>query len=78
MSDNFIVQYRYYAYDDGHHHWTDDYESFATESAARDFIAELDTRIANGDTDVRPGRIVSEDELTSYGRRTRSTVEPTF
>ena len=63
MTDNFIVQYRYYAYDDGHHHWTDDYASFATESAAHDFIAELDTRIANGDTDVRPGQIVSEDDL---------------
>ena len=78
MTDNFIVQYRYYAYDDGHHHWTDDYASFSTESAAHDFIAELDTRIANGDTDVRPGRIVTDDDLPSYGRRTRRFVEPTF
>ena len=76
MSDNFIVQYRYYAYDDGHHHWTDDYESFATESAAHDFIAELDTRIANGDTDVRPGRIITPDSERAYGRRRKRTVGP--
>lgn len=79
MSDSFTVQFRYYAYDDGHHHWTDDFASFDTESAALDFIAELDTRIANGDSDVRPGRIVSPDDLPSYrSRRSRSTVEPTF
>ena len=63
MTDNFIVEYRYYAFDDGHHHWTDDYESFSTESDAQAFIAELDKRIANGDTNVRSGRIVSESEL---------------
>jgi hypothetical protein len=63
MTNSYLVQYRYYAYDDGHHHWTDDYVSFPTESAAHDFIAELDTRIADGDTDVRPGQIVSEEDL---------------
>lgn len=76
MTDNFIVQYRYYAYDDGHHHWTDDYESFSTESAAHDFIAELDTRIANGDTDVRPGRIITPDSERAYGQRRERTVGP--
>ncbi len=73
---NYVVEYRYYAYDDGHHHWTNDYASFDSESSANDFIAELDSRIASGDTDVRPGRIVTD--APSYGRRTRSTVEPTF
>ena len=75
----FTVMYRYYAYDDGHHHWTDDYASFATESEANDFIAELDRRIADGDHDVCPGRIVDLDAERSYGRRrTRRTVVPTF
>ena len=75
MTD-FTVCYRYYAYDDGHHHWTDDYVSFDTESAAIQFIADLDQRIADGDTDVRPGRIVTD--MPTSRRRTRSTVEPTF
>ena len=73
---NYLVQYRYYAYDDGHHHWTDDYESFATESDAQQFIADLDRRIADGDIDIRPGRIVTDDP-PSYGRR-RRTDAPTF
>ena len=68
MTNKFIVEYRYYAFDDGHHHWTDDYESFATESDALTFIAELDERIANGDHNVRSGRIVSESDLFSYAR----------
>ena len=73
--DNFVVEYRYYAYDDGHHHWTDDFESFPTEDAANDFIAELDRRIANGDNDVRPGRILSNEDLPSYSRpRTRTEL----
>ena len=69
-----LVQYRYYAFDDGHHHWTDDYESFATVTDAEQFIAELDRRIADGDTNVRPGRIV--DDVPSYGRRRTRTAGP--
>ena len=73
---NYLVQYRYYAYDDGHHHWTDDYQSFATESDAQQFIADLDRRIADGDTDVRPGRIVTPDTERAYGRLRKRTVGP--
>ena len=69
MTNDYTVEYRYYAYDDGHHHWTDDYESFSSESDALAFIAELDTRIANGDYDVKPGRIVNLDTERAYGRR---------
>ena len=53
------VAYRYYATDDTHHHWCDDIQQFDTESAALDFIAELDSRIADGDTYVSAGRLVS-------------------
>lgn len=77
MTNDYIVEYRYYAYDDGHYHWTDDYESFDSESAAHAFIAELDTRIANGDNDVRPGRIVNPDDLRP-GRRRGYHTEPAF
>ena len=75
---NITVQYRYYAYDDGHHHWTDDYASFSTMEEAQSFMAELEQRIANGDHDVKPGVIVDERDLQSYGRRTRRTDVPTF
>ena len=76
MTD-FTVCYRYYAYDDGHHHWTDDYVSFDTESAAIQFIADLDQRIADGDHDVRPGRLIDPDDLRP-GRRRGSRTQPAF
>lgn len=66
MTAKFIVEYRYYAYDDGHSHWTDDYQSFDTNDEAQQFISELDRRIASGDNDVRPGRIVDEDDMPSW------------
>ena len=58
----FTVQYRWYAYDAGHQHWTDDYESFETMAQAQQFIADIDRCILNGDSDVRPGRIVSNQQ----------------
>ena len=73
----FTVQYSYYAYDPGHYHWTDDYQSFDTVDDAQQFIAELDQRIATGDNDVRTGRIVSTDNLMSaYDRPVTRTPCP--
>ena len=63
MSRNFVVVYRYYATDDGHCHWTDSSESFASLDDAQQFIDVIDARIANGDSDVRPGRIVDSDDI---------------
>ena len=69
MTSQFIVEYRYYSFDDGHHHWTDDYASFDTNADAQQFIAELDRRIVNGDTNVQSGRIIDPDELSNSGTR---------
>lgn len=63
MSDKFVVVYRYYATDDGHCHWTDSSESFASLDDAQHFIDDLNDRIANGASDVRPGRIVDADDI---------------
>ena len=63
MFDNFVVVYRYYATDDGHCHWTDSSESFASFDDAQQFIDVIDARIANGDPDVRPGFIVAADDI---------------
>jgi len=63
MSDNFVVVYRYYATDDGHCHWTDSSESFASHDDAQHFIDHIDARIANGDSDVCPGRIVDAHDI---------------
>jgi len=63
----FSVKYRYYVsdYDYGHFHWTDGYESFDTMTQAQQFIADIDRRILNGDSDVRPGCIVDLNEIHS-------------
>ena len=71
MTNSIIVEYRYYAYDNGHQHWTDDYASFDSVDDAQQFIADIDRRIANGDTDVRPGRIVDSAEISTSTRRGR-------
>ena len=78
MSNSVVVQFAYYAFDDGHHHWTDDYSSFDSVDDAQQFIADINRRIANGDTNIRPGHIVDTDELTGNNRRVPRTDEPTF
>lgn len=72
MSTQYIVEYRYYDYDDGHQYWTDEVASFDSRSAAQDFIAELDQRIADGDHDVTAGRITTDAEFRSRPRGRRS------
>lgn len=73
-----LVTWRYYAYDEGHQHWCDDYASFATVAEAEEHIADIEQRIADGDHDVQPAVIVTEEDLPSYGRRSRRNVVPTF
>ena len=67
----FTVKYRYYVSDCdyGHFHWTDGYESFETMAQAQNFISDIDRRISNGDSDVRPGCIVDLDDILSQPTR---------
>ncbi len=67
----FTVKYRYYVsdYDYGHFYWTDCYESFETMAQAQNFISDIDRSISNGNSDVRPGRIVNLDDILSQPTR---------
>ena len=78
MSD-VTVLYRRYITDPGHHHWSDDSVSFTSVDEARAFIADLDQQIADGDTNIRAGRIVTTSKLHDGPSRTRgyrSSADP--